>query len=64
MPVIAHLGHWYESVAYAAPMVIIGGVLWYASRQERKEGVEPDHWDGEDDPQWQDDADEDPRLKD
>lgn len=58
---LAHLGHWYESVLYALPMVLIGGVLWFTSRRERLagDGAE-ERWDGEDDPQWNDD----PRLKD
>jgi hypothetical protein len=55
MYVIAHLGHWYESVAYALPMVIIGGVLWYSSRKQRAEGTDPEVWDGEEDAQWNDD---------
>ncbi|MDQ8043616.1 MAG: hypothetical protein AAGC46_04795 [Solirubrobacteraceae bacterium] len=58
---LAHLGHWYESVAYAMPMIVIGGVLWYTSRKERLAGHDgEEHWDGEDDPQW----DDDPRLRD
>lgn len=57
---IAHLGHWYESVLYALPMVIIGGVLWYTAKKERAAGITEEHWDGEDDPQW----DDDPRMRD
>lgn len=53
---IAHLGHWYESVLFALPMVVIGGVLWRSSRRERLAG-DHDDWDGED--EWRD-----PRLVD
>lgn len=63
--VIAHIGHWYESLLYAAPMVIIGGVLWRASRRGREAGDAPEEfWEGADDPQWNDDWDDDPRLRD
>lgn len=58
---LAHVGHWAVNLLYAAPMAIIGGVLWYASRRERLAGEGADEvWDGQDDPQWNDD----PRLRD
>lgn len=60
MFVVAHLGHWYESVLYALPMLIIGGVLWNTARKERARDAGEESWDGEDDPQWNDD----PRLHD
>ncbi|MDO9355700.1 MAG: hypothetical protein Q7T55_18515 [Solirubrobacteraceae bacterium] len=60
MFVVAHLGHWYESVLYAAPMVIIGSVLWWTAKRERDREAAEDGWEGEDDPQWNDD----PRLRD
>lgn len=61
MFVVAHLGHWYESVLYALPMAVIGGVLWYTARKERAREADGDErWGGEDDAQW----DDDPRLRD
>ena len=61
MLVIAHMGHWYESVLYALPMVIIGGVLWYTARKERARGplAEEEQWDDEEGSEWND-----PRLDD
>lgn len=57
--VIAHLGHWYESMLFAAPMAVIGAVLWRSAKKERlaAERGEEDGWDGED--EWID-----PRLSD
>jgi hypothetical protein len=49
---LACLGHWYESVLYAVPMVVIGSVLWFTARKERLAGGDEEHWDGQDDPQW------------
>ncbi len=61
MGVIAHIAHWYESLLYALPMVVIGGVLWYTARKERGREAEGEAgWDGEDDSRW----DDEPRLKD
>ena len=57
--VVAHVAHWYETVLYALPMVIIGGVLWHTARKERTRKPDGEHWDGEDDSQW-----DDPRLDD
>lgn len=55
---LAHLGHWYESLLFALPMVAIGGVLWRSARRERLAGDHADDtWDGED--EWRD-----PRLVD
>lgn len=59
MLVIAHMGHWYESVLYALPMLIIGGVLWYTARKERARGPVAEHWDDDADSEWND-----PRLDD
>ena len=59
-PVIAHLGHWYESMLFAVPMAVIGAVLWRSARKERLAGEHGDHedeWDGQD--EWHD-----PRLDD
>lgn len=52
-----------EALLYAVPMVVVGGVLWRASRRERVPGEE-EFWEGADDPQWRDDWDDDPRLRD
>lgn len=63
--VIAHAGHWLVNLLYAAPMVIIGGVLWWTSRKERlasDHGPAEEYWEGQDDPQWNDPADDD-RLR-
>jgi hypothetical protein len=58
LPVLAHLGHWYESVLFAAPMAVIGVVLWRSARKERfAEGDHDEQWDGQD--EWRD-----PRLTD
>ena len=60
MLVIAHISHWYESVLYALPMLIIGGVLWYTARKERARGpVTDEHWDDDEGSDWND-----PRLDD
>lgn len=60
-PVLAHLGHWYESVLFAAPMAVIGAVLWRSAKKEQKlaaeRGEHEDEWDGEQ--EWID-----PRLRD
>lgn len=60
MLVVAHLGHWYESVLYAAPMVIIGGVLWWTAHKERAASAADEAWDGAEDGRW----DDDPRMRD
>jgi cytochrome c-type biogenesis protein CcmH/NrfF len=35
---IAHLGHWYHSLLYLAPVVIVVIVLWFQERRERRRG--------------------------
>jgi hypothetical protein len=35
---IAHLGHWYHSLFYLAPVVIVVVVLWVSERRERRRG--------------------------
>ncbi|MFT4035344.1 MAG: hypothetical protein QM679_07185 [Patulibacter sp.] len=58
LPVLAHLGHWYESALFAVPLAVIGGVLWRSARRERlaSEHGEQEDWDRDD---WTD-----PRLHD
>jgi hypothetical protein len=34
-PPFAHLGHWYHSLLYLAPVVIVVVVLWVQERRER-----------------------------
>jgi hypothetical protein len=56
--VLAHFGHWYESVLFAVPMAVIGAVLWRSARRERLAGESgEEQWDG-------DEAWHDPRLTD
>lgn len=63
LPVLAHLGHWYESALFAVPMAVIGGVLWRSAKKEQRLAEEggaadaADEWDGQD--EWRD-----PRLDD
>jgi hypothetical protein len=35
---IAHLGHWYHSLLYLAPVLIVVVVLWFQERRERRRG--------------------------
>ena len=35
---IAHLGHWYHSLFYLAPVLIVVVVLWIQERRERRRG--------------------------
>jgi len=30
----AHVGHWYHVLLYLAPILLIGGGLWWGSRRE------------------------------
>ena len=40
---IAHLGHWYHSLLYLAPVVIVVVGLWFQERRDRRRGdVEDD----------------------
>jgi hypothetical protein len=34
---LAHAGHWYHSVLYVAPVVLIAGGLWWSGRREQRE---------------------------
>jgi hypothetical protein len=33
---LAHLGHWYHSLLYLAPVLIVVAVLWVQERRERR----------------------------
>lgn len=33
---LAHLGHWYHSLLYLAPVAIVVVALWVAERREKK----------------------------
>jgi hypothetical protein len=35
-PVLAHFGHWYVSIIYAAPALVLGGVLGLAALRDRR----------------------------
>jgi cyanate permease len=35
-PPLAHFGHWYQSLLYLAPVLIVLAVLWVQERRERK----------------------------
>jgi cyanate permease len=37
-PPLAHLGHWYHSLLYLAPVLIVVFVLWVQERRERRRG--------------------------
>lgn len=30
---LAHIGHWYHVLLYLAPVLLVGGGLWYAGKQ-------------------------------
>ena len=36
MTVLAHVGHWYHSLLYAAPIVLIALALWWSGRRDGK----------------------------
>lgn len=40
MTVLAHTGHWYHSLLYAAPIVLIALALWWSGRRDRPGGAE------------------------
>jgi hypothetical protein len=42
VPPFAHLGHWYHSLLYLAPVLIVVVVLWVQERRERRRGGEGD----------------------
>ena len=37
-PPLAHLGHWYHSLLYLAPVVIVVIALWFQERRDRRRG--------------------------
>ena len=60
MLTVAHIAHWYESLLFGLPMLIIGGMLWYSARKERDRPLtEAERWYDEDGAEWND-----PRLDD
>ena len=34
---LAHAGHWYHTVLYIAPVVLIAAGLWWSGRREARE---------------------------
>jgi hypothetical protein len=42
MTVLAHVGHWYHSLLYAAPIILIALALWWSGRREAKPGEKGD----------------------
>lgn len=34
--ILAHVGHWYHSLLYLAPVAIVVVVLWVSERRERR----------------------------
>jgi hypothetical protein len=41
-PPLAHLGHWYHSLLYLAPVLIVVVVLWIQERRERGREADED----------------------
>jgi cytochrome c-type biogenesis protein CcmH/NrfF len=39
---IAHAGHWYHSLLYLAPVLIVVVVLWVQERRARRRGQHDD----------------------
>jgi hypothetical protein len=33
---LAHLGHWYHSLLYLAPVIVVAVALWILERRERE----------------------------
>jgi hypothetical protein len=42
LPVLAHIGHWWTSVFYLAPVVIVGVGLAVSERRARRAGGDGD----------------------
>lgn len=43
MTPLAHVGHWYISILYLAPVLIVVAALWWQSRREdAQDGDEPE----------------------
>jgi hypothetical protein len=48
-PILGHFGHWYASLFYLVPFVVIVGALkLQARRDRRRDGAGPSRPDGED----------------
>ncbi len=57
-PILAHFGHWYASLFYAVPFVVIVGALKLQTRRDRRrEGGRAPGADDQDDEDDQDDQD-------
>ena len=41
-PILGHLGHWYVSLLYLAPVALVVLYLAYQSRQDRRRGAADD----------------------
>lgn len=39
---LAHVGHWYHSLLYLAPVLIVVVVLWIQERRDRRRGDDAD----------------------
>ena len=37
---LAHAGHWYHAALYMAPVILIGGALWWSGRRDSRERAE------------------------
>jgi hypothetical protein len=37
IPVIAHFGHWYVGLAFASPVLVLGGALGYSTFRHRRD---------------------------
>lgn len=48
MTVLAHFGHWYVGMIYAAPVLILGAIIGWDMLRHRDEGREDDELDGTD----------------
>lgn len=44
MTVLAHVAHWYHSLLYAAPIILIALALWWSGRRDRS--TRPEKKDG------------------
>jgi len=41
-PILAHFGHWWQSLLYLAPVVVVVGWLTLQSRRDKGRGEEDD----------------------
>ncbi len=40
---LAHIGHWYHTVLYMAPVLIVAVGLWWSGRRDARERPGPPH---------------------